>query len=66
MNLLRTFVFTTNHGDEIEIKTWFREQAILEFAEEYQIIGTCTYIPTVWVKLKEKSPLVNSELEMSK
>ena len=40
IDLLNTYVFETNHGDKITIKAYFKEEAIIEFQEDYQKIGT--------------------------
>ncbi len=53
INLLNTYVFETNHGDKITIKAYFKEEAIIEFQEDYQKIGTSYYTPTVFVKVEK-------------
>ena len=55
INLLNTYNFTTNHGDTIEIKAYFREEAIIEFQENHQQLGMNYYKPTVFIKLKKVS-----------
>ena len=39
IDLLNTYVFETNHGEKITIKAYFKEEAIIEFQEDYQKIG---------------------------
>ncbi len=53
IDLLNTYVFETNHGDKITIKAYFKEEAIIEFQEDYQKIGTSYYTPTVFVKVEK-------------
>lgn len=53
IDLLNTYVFETNHGDKITIKAYFKEEAIIEFQEDYQKIGTSYYKPTVFVKVEK-------------
>ena len=53
IDLLNTYVFETNHGDKITIKAYFKEEAIIEFQEDHQKIGTSYYTPTVFVKVEK-------------
>ena len=55
INLLNTYDFTTNHGDKIEIKAYFQEEAIIEFQEDHQQLGVRYYKPTVFVKVEKVS-----------
>ena len=53
LNLKNTYNFTTNHGDKIEIKAYFKEEAIIEFQEDHQRIGPDYYKPTIFVKVEK-------------
>jgi hypothetical protein len=53
MNLLNTYTFTTNHGDEIDIKAYFEEEAIIKFQKNHQRIGPRYYHPVVFTKVEK-------------
>jgi hypothetical protein len=59
MNLKKNYIFTTNHGDKIEIEAYFEEEAIMIFQEKHQRIGTKYYHPTVFTKLKETKAAID-------
>ncbi len=58
MNLLNTYTFTTNHGDEIDIKAYFEEEAIKIFQKKYQRIGPKYYHPTVFTKIEKANKTI--------
>jgi hypothetical protein len=55
MDLRNTYAFTTNHGDKINIRALFEEEAITKFQKNHQRIGPRYYHPVVFIKVERLS-----------
>ena len=53
ISLQNTYKFITNNDDEILVKAYFEEEAIIKFQKNHQRIGPRYYKPVVFVSVEK-------------